>query len=298
MNRKVIKSIVKSKLNKWLKSIKDEEVRKLAAANTILTGGAIASLLLSEDVKDFDLYFRDKKTTLAVADYYVKEFNSKHEKARAEVRVIDPNEICQEERVKILITTGVAAESSKENILNTPFEDAVEALEATNEKEAAPEEDYRPIFLSSNAITLSGKIQLVVRFFGEPEVIHKNYDFVHCTNYYDNATGELTLHPAALESLLTKELKYVGSKYPVCSVIRTRKFIKRGFTVNAGQYLKMLFQVSELDLGNITVLEDQLVGVDSAYFLQVIHNIKEKQEKDPSFEIDCSYLVSIIDKIF
>src|ERR1022692_1403899 len=105
MNRKVIKSIVKAKLNKWLKSIKDEEVRKLAAANTILTGGAIASLLLSEDVKDFDLYFRDKKTTLAVADYYVKEFNSNHANALAEVKVIDPNEICQEERVKILITT-------------------------------------------------------------------------------------------------------------------------------------------------------------------------------------------------
>jgi tRNA nucleotidyltransferase/poly(A) polymerase len=64
MNKKIIKSIVNAKLNKWLESIKDEEVKKLAAKDAILTGGSIASLLLNEEVKDFDVYFRTKETTL------------------------------------------------------------------------------------------------------------------------------------------------------------------------------------------------------------------------------------------
>jgi hypothetical protein len=50
-----------------------------------------------------------------------------------------------------------------------------------------------------------------------------------------------------------------------------KKFIQRGWTVN-GRNPKMLFQVSELDLKNIEVLEEQLIGVDVAYFSLLITN--------------------------
>ena len=166
------------------------------------------------------------------------------------------------------------------------------------EEGETPKDPYRPVFLSSNAITLSDKIQLIVRFYGEAEEVHKNFDFLHCTNWYDYGTGELVLKPEALECLLNKELKYSGSRYPVCSVIRTRKFIKRGFHINAGQYLKMCFQISQLDLTNIDVLEDQLVGVDSSYFSMLIEGLRAKEENDPSFKVREDYLTSIIDKIF
>jgi hypothetical protein len=72
-------------------------------------------------------------------------------------------------------------------------------------------------------------------------------DFVHATNYFTFEEGLVT-NVAALESILTKSLRYQGSLYPLTSVIRMKKFIQRGWTVNAGEILKMLFQVSELDL--------------------------------------------------
>src|SRR3546814_2013322 len=60
--------------------------------------------------------------------------------------------------------------------------------EAYQETEAAALETsdptYRPVFVSTNAITLSDKIQIVLRFYGEADAIHENYDFVHCTNYW------------------------------------------------------------------------------------------------------------------
>jgi hypothetical protein len=90
----------------------------------------------------------------------------------------------------------------------------------------------------------------------------------------------------------------MGSKYPLCSIIRTRKFINRGWHINAGQYLKMCLQVNELDLNNIDVLEDQLIGVDSAYFMMLIDSIRNKQLTDDNFELNNSYIISIIDKIF
>jgi hypothetical protein len=58
----------------------------------------------------------------------------------------------------------------------------------------------------------------------------------------------------------------------------------------------MCFQVSELNLQDIDVLEDQLVGVDSLYFLQVVDSLRKMSNNNKTF--DSTYLNSIIDKIF
>ena len=60
----------------------------------------------------------------------------------------------------------------------------------------------------------------------------------------------------------------------------------------------MCFQISELDLTNIEVLEDQLTGVDQAYFHQIIEFFQKKKSEDENFEIKLPYLISIVDKIF
>ena len=52
----------------------------------------------------------------------------------------------------------------------------------------------------------------------EPDQLHENYDFVHCTNYWTSWNNELVLRKEALEALLARELRYVGSKYPLCSI--------------------------------------------------------------------------------
>ena len=91
---------------------------------------------------------------------------------------------------------------------------------------------------------------------------------------------------------------YTGSKYPICSLFRMRKFITRGWKINVGQILKMCMQVSELDLMDIDTLEDQLIGVDSLYFVTLINKFREMKVKDPKFELSVPYLLSIIDQIF
>lgn len=169
---------------------------------------------------------------------------------------------------------------------------STEVLALQTEDDGKPK--YRPVFMSTNAITLSHKVQIVLRFYGEPDDIHANYDFVHCTNYWLRRDRSLVLRQDALEALLARELRYVGSKYPVCSVMRLRKFLRRGWQINAGQILKMCMQISVLDLSDPAILEDQLTGVDSAYFLEVIQKVKEK---DPT-KVNAAYLVEIIDRMF
>ena len=133
-------------------------------------------------------------------------------------------------------------------------EEFVDGAKETAEESADKDKpSYRPVFLTANAITLSDKIQIVLRFWGEPEEIHKNYDFVHCTNYWTSWDGYLDLKTQALECIINKELRYVGSRYPVCSIFRVRKFLERGWKINAGQLLKACMQISELDMLNSAV---------------------------------------------
>lgn len=313
MKAKTIKAVLRKKIDQWLESIEDEDLRKRVADNTIITGGAIASMLLREPVNDFDVYFRDHETTLKVAQYYASRFQPGARKGiSCKITVQDNNG-----RVKIVIkSAGIASETETEKpyeyfesrpegeaegyvgeVMQDPG-DIQDTYEETESAALATDDDgkpkYRPVFMSTNAITLSHRIQIVLRFYGEPDAIHENYDFIHCTNYWKSWDKELVLRPAALEALLTRELRYVGSKYPICSLIRVRKFVKRNWSINAGQILKMAMQVSELDLKDLKVLEDQLTGVDVAYFLEVVERLREK---DPE-KVNSAYLIEIIDRMF
>lgn len=333
MKAKTIKAVLTKKIDKWIATIDNEELRKQVSKNVIVTGGAIVSMLQGEPVNDFDIYFRDYDTTLKVAEYYVDKFKTANGSTDFKLFVnpdyqfsaktadgipdgMGNTDEARIKRVKIVAkSAGIVGEQTPEGeykyFESHPDEEAAqyiakvmdnpEEIEDTFEDtkmEIARNPDevgkFRPVFLSSNAITLSDKIQIVLRFYGEPEAIHENYDFVHCTSHWQSWDNKLVLKAEALESILSKELRYVGSKYPICSIVRLRKFIARGWRINAGQILKMCMQVSDLDLTSIEVLEDQLTGVDTAYFVQLISNLKNK---DPE-KVNAGYLVEIIDRLF
>lgn len=314
LKAKTIKAVLRRKVGDWLSTIEDESLRKECAKEVVVTGGAIASMLLGEPVNDFDVYLRKKETVRKVALYYVERF--KEEKARQggqeyEIFVEEAVDTRGADRVSVVVkSAGVSSidqasdyayfEGRPDHEAGDYISEAFDPLSAVGDivepiKECfADGADYAPTFISTNAISLKGKIQIVLRFFGDPEEIHKNYDFDHCKNYWEADTGKLTLRPEALEALLSRSLVYSGSLYPLCSVIRTRKFIARGWRVNAGQYLKMIMQLSELDLNDPAVLEEQLTGVDAAYFAEVIQRLKDK---DPN-RVDSAYLTEIIDRMF
>lgn len=324
MKAKTIRKVMRKLMENWLASIDDPNIKLLIEKNTIITGGSIASMLLGEGINDFDCYFRNKATTVAVANYYLGRFAPAHQAGIKTNMFVDDSE----DRVRIVIkSAGVASEDGttepyryfegrpaaeageyvgdvmdqvtpeEYNYLSGTTElvdDKREEIEGIGFAKDDDKPKFRPVFMSTNAITLSHRVQIILRFFGEPDVVHENFDFVHCTNYWQSWDDKLVLRPAALEALLARELKYVGSKYPVCSVIRLRKFISRGWSINAGQIVKMVMQISALDLTNIRVLQDQLTGVDAAYFVQLISQLKEK---DPD-KVNTAYLIEIVDRLF
>lgn len=299
MQKKTIRKVLNQKINEWISSINDKDVRKLVKSNTIVTGGSIASMLLKEPVNDYDVYFRDKETVLAVANYYAKKFNEINDIGKVQVIDYDDMDELSDESLEGRVCMRIKSSGVAESIESLQAKSKIDETEENTVQDIVSDENtlakdkYRPSFISENAITLTDKLQVMVRFYGEPEEIHANYDFIHACNYYDHGDNNLVLKPEANEALLQRRLYYVGSLYPVCSIFRAKKFIKRDWQISAGELLKIMFQISKLDLSDINVLREQLTGVDQAYFSILINRLEQNTEK-----LDQDYLFNLIDELW
>lgn len=307
MKARTIKKVINTKINNWLDSIENETLREECRNNLIVTGGSIASMLLGQDVNDYDIYFKTKEVARKISEYYVNQINSIYLNniSNSVIEVVDSNKVPKKDYEQVEWETqwsffkeGLLRNNEERIKLYIPHVGYWRKTDerASKEIELPKEETYKVVYLTENAITLSDDIQLVIRFFGDVEEIHKNYDFAHATSYFhfNNNKAELVLRPKAMEALLTQELIYIGSKYPLTSIIRTKKFINRGYTITAGTYLKILWQVAELDLKDPIVLQEQLMGVDVAYFSLLIEALTGI---DPE-KLTYNYISTIIDKVF
>ena len=283
MQLKTIEKTIKAKLEDWLNTIPDTKLREGVKKNILLSGGSIASMLLNIEVNDYDIYIKDMDILKQLTNFYIKDFGG--------IVLLDGRGR-KELIAKIPANTeetsySIAVETLKEDQLKLYFRGC------PGFKPDPKEGNYVPVFFSPNAISLSDSIQIVLRFHGDNEQIHKTFDFIHATNYFTFEEGLVT-NKKALESLLTKQLMYQGSLYPLTSIIRMKKFIKRGWNINAGEILKILYQVSELDLKDPNVLEEQLIGVDVAYFSTLVEILRGVDKKN----LTSSYINTIIDRVF
>jgi hypothetical protein len=295
MQTKTIQKNIRAKMLEWLNTIKDETLRGKINKSLLVSGGCITSMLLGEPVNDYDVYLSDIEVLHQLALYYAKGYT--------EIRVLDgrqkekleetlKDEYESDNAVDMHNAYAISLRNLKPDQIKLFFEAKNGGLRVNEDKK--PEAlNYSPIFFSPNAISLSNNLQIVLRFHGTPDEIHETFDFVHPTNYF-TMDGGIVTNKEALESIITKQLRYQGSFYPVTSIIRMKKFVKRGWNINAGEILKIAFQISELDLHNPDVLEEQLIGVDVAYFSVLIGILRGI---DPS-KLTSAYLNAIIDKVF
>lgn len=301
MQFKTIKKTVANKMEDWLASITDESLRKDVKANLLVSGGSICSLILGETVNDYDVYLQDRTVLMRLVEYYVKgikdvevwdgnkkeeiiaayrknfseaDFNDHYSMVSCSMRNLQPGQ------VKIFVPDG-----------GMKVQNAIESV-----KEGEAPKKYLVTYLSPNAISLTDDVQIVIRFHGTPVEIHKSFDFIHATNYFTFKDGIVT-SIRALQSILSRQLYYQGSLYPLTSVIRAKKFIKRNWNITAGEYLKMIFQCSLLDFTDLDVLEEQLIGIDVAYFSTLVEALRTAQKNNADFKLSAEYLNEIIDRI-
>tara|TARA_R110000737_G_C14624761_1_gene494608 strand:- start:34343 stop:35239 length:897 start_codon:yes stop_codon:yes gene_type:complete len=291
MKIKTIRKAITMKLTAWLSTINDEKLRADVRANILVSGGSITSMLLGEPVNDYDVYIKDMDVLIRLAKYYTPKVLDGRLKAQYLENHASDEVFSDEDGGENLAELAIRIKNLKPDQvkLDIPSEGIRIDL---NPKELSSGL-YKVAFLSQNAISLTDDLQIVLRFHGDNEQIHKTFDFMHATNYFTFEEG-LVVNTDALSSIITKELRYQGSLYPLTSIIRMKKFILRGWSINAGEILKIMFQISELDLKDPVVLEEQLIGVDIAYFSQLIDILRGT----PKGKITSAYLNTLIDKVF
>lgn len=289
MQIKTIQKTIKKKLNEWFETITDLELKNELKSNVLVSGGSITSMLLGEPVNDYDIYIKDRNVLMRLVKYYTNKIS--------DIEILDGNNKDEYEKEignDSINSYAVSVRTLKPNQIKLFFRSQKGGIKIDKEniKEG---QKYVPLYFSPNAISLSDKIQIVIRFHGNNEEIHKTFDFIHATNYFTFEDGLVT-NKEALESTITKQLKYQGSLYPLTSIIRIKKFLNRGWKINAGEMLKMMYQVSELDLNNIDVLEEQLIGIDVAYFGKLVELLRGEDNLET--KMSSKYLNNLIDKVF
>ena len=272
MRSGTLKEVLRGKLKSYLITL-PEELRLEVAKNINICGGAIASGLIGEKINDYDVYFTNIETAKMVADYYI------------ELTGVDTKPI-------ITDFTDINGVTEPRLYLRTKS-DGVRSIDVT-EIAKDPAKRFYPRFITDNAISLTDKIQLITRFTGEPDKIHSNFDYAHAMCSYNYFTNTLNVSQEALESMLSRTLVYRGSLYPIASVFRMRKFIRRGWKITAGQILKIVFQINKLNLGNMETLTDQLTGVDLHYMSSLLNRLNGKS----LYELEHNYVCTVLDEIF
>jgi hypothetical protein len=292
MQVKTIKKIISKKLEDWLLTIEDANLRKDVKANILVSGGCITSLFQSLPVNDYDVYIQDMNVLIRLANYYCPNVVLDGRKREEYIQRQFPD--YDEENPFWLETEEKYAPEALVRLLTLKNNQVKLDVRSEGEKRNLIEgKKYQISFLSQNAISLTDYLQIVLRFNGNAEQIHKTFDFIHATNYFTFEEGLVT-NIEALQCILTRSLKYQGSLYPLTSIIRMKKFLLRGWSINAGEILKIMFQISELDLTDIRILEEQLIGVDIAYFSLLIDVLKKTNPE----KITNQYISEIIDRVF
>lgn len=308
MRTKTISKVISKKIQDWINSIEDIGLRNSILENVVVTGGCITSMLLKQSPNDYDIYFTDAKLCKRVAEYYVKKMTTNN----IPVHLTDANGNFEHTKdfnreLDLHVHTYIGSSgylSEKRNVLDADDEademlqDEIEmtpAEKANADKGEKPR--YRPVFITSNAITLSNKIQLITRFCGDPEKIHENFDFQHTKLWWTKETGVVT-NTDSLECVLSKRLIYSGSKFPLCSIVRLRKFIQRGWTVDAGQIVKMAIQLNGMDLLEPKTLVNQLVGVDTTYFSWLLDELTKPENLTDEGKVDANHAMNLINYMF
>jgi len=127
--------------------------------------------------------------------------------------------------------------------------------------------------------------QLIVLpdLFGDPADIFKCYDFTVCMGAYQ-FFADPALQPTEGFVFGDDFFKHIGQRrlvfhtgtmFPICSMLRVMKYIKRGFYITGMEILKIGLSVHSLKINTYADLRRQLQGIDTAFLADLTTQMKD-----------------------
>jgi hypothetical protein len=127
----------------------------------------------------------------------------------------------------------------------------------------------KAITFKSNDLTNSEGLRSLIQviytedFFKTADDIFRDFDFSICCGAYDFDTKEFIFHPDFFVDIASKTLRFQhGTKYPLASLLRTKKYTSKGYVLGKAELLKIGITVGNKGIpSSWKELEEQIGGV-------------------------------------
>lgn len=142
------------------------------------------------------------------------------------------------------------------------------------------------IFETSNAITYKNEngpnIQLIIHPLMMLDDVHdliNSFDYTICMGAYDFSEDEFILHDRFLEHLARKELYYnIKARYPIASLFRLHKFLKRGYTISGIEIIKLGLSINNINISDNRKLSEHINGIDVSILQDLCNCLNNTEE--------------------
>ena len=132
--------------------------------------------------------------------------------------------------------------------------------------------------------------QAICAVYGEPAEIIKNFDFTCCMGAWVPETA-FVLHDDFFQHCSQHRLVFnANAQYPICSLWRALKFIKRGWKLSAIESIKMALCINHLALNDRRELKRQLLGIDTLFLKEFTDSLEKDGERKYDYLEAINYL--------
>lgn len=144
------------------------------------------------------------------------------------------------------------------------------------------------IFRTENAWSFKNngvKVQYICKVVGSETEILKNFDFTVNECAYNPKVKDFVMNEDYfLYDLCSKRLRYnINGKYPVASLWRVNKYIKKGFSLPAIESIKLALRINNLHITTYKDLKEQLEGIDTLFLKDLTDKFLENPDKEFQF---------------
>lgn len=131
------------------------------------------------------------------------------------------------------------------------------------------------------------KIQLIKyeKFCNENIKDTFNYfDFHCCMGAYSFKEKKFYFDDYFLTDNIEKRLRFnPGTEYPICSLYRTLKYQKKGFTLPGIEIIKIALAINDLRMENYMDLKKQLMGIDTLFLQPLTDKLLSNDDEKYDF---------------
>jgi len=144
--------------------------------------------------------------------------------------------------------------------------------------------------------------QIIHAIYGPPSTVMAQFDFTIAQCAWIPAWDpfeyeKFEIADAFFQHLAQRKLYFTcGTQYPIASLWRMRKFLRRGFTIDAVNLTKIALAIHALKLDTMQQFKEQMLGIDAAWLGPILDEFNDSD----SFKAThvASFIEGMVDATF